>query len=141
MSTTAQPAAGTELTVIVVPEDATDVRLAEKLAVDFNAQGLIKDHAVIVDMRLAKSTSASFAQVIASRLAGFLPERLVLLAMDARAERAVDMIEMRDPRLLALCERSALISCPHRDDLVTDLPGHSPLDESLFELFMQCELA
>lgn len=141
MSTITKPAAGTELTVVVVPEDATNVRLAEQLAVGFDAQDLIKDRAVIVDMRLAKRTSASFAQVITSRIAGFRPERLVLLGMDTHAERAVDLIEMRDPRLLALCERSALISCPHRDDLVTDLPEHSPLDETLFELFMQCELA
>lgn len=130
-----------ELTTVVVPGTTRGEADARALVAPLVEQGLVSGAAVLVDLRLVRGTDGGFVTGALSRLAEASPERVVLLGAGPAVEMFVSAAEMRFEAVGALAARGALWVVEDRDDLVTDLPGHSPLDESLFELFMQCELA
>lgn len=130
-----------ELVTVVVPASTRGEADARTIVTPLIEQNLVSGNAVLVDLRLVSGTDGGFVTGVLSRVAEASPERVVLLGAGPAVEMFVSAAEIRFDAVRELAGRGALWVVEDREDLVTDLPEHSPLDETLFELFMQCELA
>lgn len=130
-----------EIAIVVALPTSTGDADARAMVEPFLTEHDLEGVPVVLDLRLRQSPDVGFVTGALSRLAEIQPERVVVLGAGPAVEMFVSAAEMRFEAVAALAARGALWVVEDRDDLVTDLPEHSPLDESLFELFMQYEPA
>lgn len=124
----------TDLTTIVVPADLDPDyprTTAFELVSAFRERDLITDAAVLLDFRLPEVVHVEFIESLIDYTAELAPERLIVLGLDDPIWRTLKI--NYDLSTMHLVESV--------DDLVDEDPDASPLPPTLFEQFMQCEMA